>query len=128
MCLFVNKEATEKFLSKHKNHKTVTVYKILERSGTRYITPYRFTPVTSTEFKAKKPLKTIKQGRKLKSQGIGGGGIHCYIDYQRARYQTGFMDNLFKCTALMEDLIAVGSRKDAVFTKIKLPKRVLNGK
>jgi hypothetical protein len=124
MCLYVSKEETEKFVSKHKNHKTVTVYKVLTRYDNKWFTPFNFTPVTDILFKANRPLKTIKNGRKIKRQSIRGGGIHCHLNYKRA-YHTATAKNIFKCTALMEDLIAVGEREDVVFTKIKFPKGVL---
>lgn len=124
MCLYVSKEKTEKFVSKHKNHKTVTVYKVLIRYDNKWFTPFNFTPVTDILFKANRPLKTIKNGRKIKRQSIYGGGIHCYLNYKHV-YHTATAKNIFKCTALMEDLIAVGKRGDVVFTKIKFPKSVL---
>lgn len=69
MCLYVSKEETEKFVSKHKNHKTVTVYKVLTRYDNKWFTLFNFTPVTDILFKANRPLKTIKNGRKIKKTG-----------------------------------------------------------
>lgn len=138
MCAFVDIKAQQKFLSKHKNHKTVTVYKVLCRKQNMLNTDY-YTLVSPYINENKYFIGINKSNSRAKLQTQKNReinkGIHTFIHKCdadslaiRNNYKNWFV---VKVKAEMKDLICVGVYDEAVFKKITLPesevKRVMSG-
>lgn len=119
MCAYVSVEATQKFLKKHKNHKSVTVYKYLIQDGNSLYSPF---------FGNKSWLPgEIKSNSTSKLQTRNNieinRGIHVYLTRQDAVDNADIDEKIIQLTAKIEDLICVdGDDNIAVFTKVELSK------
>jgi len=113
MCLIINKSATARYKSRHKNKKRVYVYKeIVYCDDDKFYTPYQSAVVYDGFFKANKVSKDYHKNTPC----IYGGAIHCYRKPNKL---------YAKCWAYMSDFIAVGYHNHICFKKIFIPKSEL---
>lgn len=119
MCAYVNVEATQKFLKKHKNHKSVTVYKYLIQDGDSLYSPFfGHKPWLPGEIKSNSTAKLQTQNGKEINRGI-----HVYLTSEDALNNAASMETVIQLKANIEDLICVdGDDNVAVFTKVELSK------
>lgn len=126
MCAYVNIECQNKFLKKHKNHKTVSVYKYLIKDGNKLTSPFYYEEYKPgiIQSNSKAELQT-KNGKEINR------GIHTYLSSQKATDSSVHGDAIVKFEANIEDLICIGYDDEAVFTKVSLSKseyeKAING-
>jgi len=124
MCLYTSDKNKELFLKRHKNKKKVVVWKILDCLNNSFATPYMGIKIEQAGwFKA-----TGKPSKKC----VEEGGIHVFTTRLRAKLEailfsgpSFYKMKIFRCEALLKDLIAVGDNQDACFSKIWIPKKEL---
>jgi hypothetical protein len=134
MCCSGSIEKTRKFLSKHKNHKTVTVYKVFKTQDTDYsngwyaapivtkglFAPYRGDRYYPGETNASRPENRIRKECRVNK------GIHVFLTREDAEglARSSSIKVVVKMTAQVKDLIAVGDFEgipnNAVFKKVTL--------
>lgn len=117
MCAYVNIKQQNEFLNKHRNHKTVTVYKVLVNNNGILISPYYYTQYLpgwiKSNSRAKLQSKDLREINK---------GIHVFINKKSAELLASYGRVYVKMTANLEDLICVGDN-DAVFKKVYLSQK-----
>jgi hypothetical protein len=137
MCLCKNNEATEKFRKNNKNKRKVVVWKLyrIYENGEVYPLYYHLYPVKPGFIKSNRT--SIKDEmcniRSLYNDVlVVNRGIHVFTTRKAARHDwrtwfSGLKTKLFKCEAMVKDLVAVGgdsnsSTSEAVFMKIHISK------
>lgn len=125
MCLYTDEIQTLKFLNKHKNHKTVTVYKNLIIEEQFLVSPYY-----CMQYKIGKNVSNSKAKLNLTDNRKISLGIHVYETKKRAMYNRSYNETVCKFTANISDLIGV-SHTHLVFKKVYLSQseynRILKG-
>jgi hypothetical protein len=132
MCLINDPEEVKKFKSKHKNHKTVTVYKRMINNKTNYdsmtVTGYRqvtgLFPCYRKSYEYKVGWNNSNSQRKtssLKREQINNG-MHTYISLAVAKDCLDEYNGeiLVKFTANVKDVLGVDDSGVAVFKKLHL--------
>ena len=129
MCLAKNKDATKKFLKKNKNKKKVVVWKLyrIYDDGEVYPPYYHIYTVKPGVIKSNRTSIKHDLGDSRSINAVNRG-IHVFINRKAARHDLrtwfqGLKTKVFKCEAMVEDLVAVGgghrlSTSEAVFMKI----------
>jgi len=152
MCLIEDKKATQTFLKKHETNEEVVVWKIYYVTG---VDGKVIPPCCPMKYITEVNAGCIKSNRRVKhyddDDRMGYGpvpnkisrGIHVYFTRADARLNInvhgtyeGDHCRVFRCTAKMEDLIAVGVHagvdetiRQAVFMKIHItPEEFEKGK
>lgn len=119
MCLTVDKEKTLAFYKKHRNHKTVTVYKrLIKDVGCRTFTsPYMCRTYYLGRIKiSDSKLRFDKNRRSNVNINVG---IHAYVSKKIALTHLESYETLCEFKMDMKDFIAVGKYGDIVATKMK---------
>lgn len=130
MCLIICEKRTRNI--KHRQQKEFYVYKWLRR----YEKPYKSkkyvwtSPFQGTDY----PYKGIKKSRRKKfltpeekKEKRVDYGLHVWLSYQAALKNKLNLSGvtLFKVKVNLDDLIAVGNKGDAVFTKLYFDESVI---
>lgn len=119
MCCTGSIEETKKFLSKHRNHKKVTVYKVLKYNMAQIYSPYQYTPYEPGI------IYSDYLNSRIKCDISVSTGIHVWLDKKTAESHAKRRGGkVAVMTAEVKDLIAVGYFHDykglnAVFNKVK---------
>jgi hypothetical protein len=121
MCLYVDINLTQAFKKMYKRGEPVTMWKhfrtsVENESGESvhrdlasteyYVAPYRGTPITAGWYKS-----GLKKKPDIDANKIINAGIHVWYKNQKERL-------CIPVIVFPEDLIAIGTHQDAVFTKI----------
>lgn len=142
MCLTVNNKVTREFLTKHKNHSRVTVWKIFRRAlnikdGLNSPTfPSYNDKIKRGWFKSNRDTKDLdyQDDRTLDGRKNISRGIHVFIikkkciksckDWNHSYFKNYPPYLVVKCYAQTKDLVGCSDIKysEAVFMKIFIPK------
>lgn len=130
MCLYNSPKAVEKFLSKHRNHTQVTVYKRLRNCFREYshdIYDYEYTkegklyaPYMDTIYSVGENKSDSRRKQPSKRYEDIHNGIHVYLDRQSAKDRLRSHEVVVRMTAKVEDLLGVDAYSVAVFKKVNL--------
>ncbi len=133
MCLYNNVSAVKKFISKHKNHETVTVYKRMITSYRKSYPSYEFiigglySPYQKEIYK---PGLNKSSSRRTKPSSRNheeiGPGFHVYLSKKSANNNCGGAKVIVKFTANVKDLLACNEYGVAVFRTLTLSKHEYN--
>lgn len=118
MCCSNVPQDVKRFLSKHKNHKYVTVYKRMNLSNESI---YGHIYSKSYSYKEGWNLSDSKRENVCLKRIDIGTGIHVYLKHVNSTYG----GKVIKCKALISDLLAVDNTH-AVFKKIYIPRGKLS--
>jgi len=127
MCLEKNRDATEKFRKKNKNKRKVVVWKIYCVDNNNIVSPAIYDDGGCTNPGYIESDRIDKYQDEYDMCNTINRGIHVYVSRGKAREMRDIGEKIFKCTAKIDDLVAVGGyrsgRKDeAVFMKIHISK------
>jgi len=107
MCLYIERT---------RNSKRVVVYKALEKIGSSYFTPFRYTHAElNRHLVSNRKTTTVlwyEQG------GVISRGIHVLTTKREAKRYASNNRHIFKALVSSEDWVADGVASDAVYTKI----------
>lgn len=133
MCLEVGEYETAEFFKEHDPDEEITVWKIYEVAGQKIIPPFFQRNKSISPGWIKSNRKTVSCPKRPRWDGtypIVARGIHVFLTREAARrglrnWWWSGEGQIFKCTARVSDLIAVGNYHDeneAAFMKIHLSK------
>lgn len=132
MCMEVGEYETAEFLRKHNVDEEITVWKLYRVVGKDVIPPFFHRNGCICPGKIVSNRKTRNCAKKPRYDGTSyptvARGIHVYLTRKAARRALNIWflpGRIFKCTAEVADLIAVGNycnREEAVFMKIYISK------
>ena len=117
MCAIVDLYSQKEFLKKHKNHKSVTVYKTLRKNIYGELKSIHYDElyvpgITKSNSKAKLQKRDNTEVNR---------GIHVFLTKERAEIDNAYgYKTIVPFKALIEDLICVECNGRAVFRKVEL--------
>jgi len=132
MCTTHNNEATKKFRKKNKNKKEVIVWKIYYKNSNSALTHLYANKhgAHANIYRGQEEIVSNRIGKDYDPSDHGievNRGIHVFTTRKKAReyklWYLSYSARIFKCTAKMADLVSVSLRNEAVFMKIRLPKK-----
>lgn len=112
MCAYVNIKKQNEFLNKYRNHKRVTVYKVLVNNDGILTSPYYSTQYLPGWIKSDSKAKLQSQDYREINKGI-----HAFLNKEDAELASYYNRVFVKVTANLEDLICVGDNC-AVFKQV----------
>ena len=124
MCLFLNAKRDKRYRFRHKNKKTITVYKVVKKTkhskGLQSL--FRCKPIKGGWYKSNRKNNTQLSYRE-KATYLVQYGIHVFTTRAIASYKAKHDSRkvVIACTAYMKDLVASGYYREAVFTKVWIP-------
>jgi hypothetical protein len=107
MCLYTERT---------RNSKRVVVYKALEKIGSSYFTPFRYTPANlNRQLVSDRKTTTVLW---YERGGVISRGIHVLTTKREAKRYASNNCHIFKALVFSEDWVADGAYGEAVYTKI----------